>query len=103
MSPLVAYHVTRTACRDSIQEYGLLPNRLPGRPYGVYVFRGDDSFDHLGWNSTCVWHDSPASDLWEVTYIGPLMPDRYVLNAMILLGVVDHVHLMPPWRFTSNR
>jgi len=47
MVQIVGYHVTRTACRESIRQNGLLPNRpTQARPYGVYVFRMDGGFDH---------------------------------------------------------
>lgn len=98
MSPLVAYHATRMTCRESIQECGLLPNGGKGRPYGVYVFRADDSFDHAGYNSRTVWSLLPRRDLWEIEYIGPFTFDPYVLNGFILLGRVDHVTLV-----TGNR
>lgn len=95
MSPIVGYHATREACRASIREIGLLcsqPQR--GRPFGVYVYRDDGSFDHLGWNSLCVWDCGPKEDLWECAYIGPLTEDTYVLNAMIFLEPVKHVTLV---------
>lgn len=95
MSPLVAYHATRMACRASIQENGLLPNRAKrGLPHGVYVFRADNSFSHVGYNSRSEWTRAPRQDLWEVAYIGPLTFDPYVLNGLVLLGKVDHVTLV---------
>lgn len=95
MSPLVAYHVTRFACRKSISENGLLPNRpTGGRPYGVYVFRPDGALDHGCKNSWTEWTLNDRQDMWEVAYIGPLMQDDYVLNAVILLGDVDKVTLV---------
>ena len=95
MSPLVAYHATNPKCRESIRDNGLLPSQpIMGRPHGVYVFRPDESFDHLGWNSHGMWDCAPGEDLWKVAYIGPLMIDQYILNAMILLGTVDHVTLV---------
>lgn len=95
MSPIVAYHVTRAACRESIQANGLLPNQpTKARPYGVYVFRFDGSFHHWTWESRTEWTFYHNQDLWCVSYIGPLMLDQYVSNAMILLDVVDHVSLV---------
>lgn len=95
MSPVVAYHATRAACRDSIHAYGLLANRpTQARPFGVYVFRTDDSFAHVTWESDTEWGSWYGQDLWEVTYIGPMMLDQYVLNALILLGRVEHVSLV---------
>lgn len=95
MSPLVAYHATRPACREGIVTNGLLPSSYPRhRPYGVYVFRMDGSFDHLCWNSRTYWDASPRADVWQVAYIGPLMIDQYVQNGMILLGTVDRVTLV---------
>lgn len=64
------------------------------RPYGVYAFRDDGSFNHLGYNSRAIWERWDNADLWEIAYIGPLMIDQYVLNGMILLGTVDHVTLV---------
>lgn len=98
MSPLVAYHATRAACRESIRQHGLLPTGShDGRPFGVYVFRPDSELDHPCKNSACEWECHPRQDLWETAYIGPLAPDQYVLNAVILFGLVDHVTLV-----TSN-
>lgn len=95
MSPIVAYHVTRPACRESIIAHGLLPNQpTKARPYGVYAFRSDGSFDHIGWNSSCEWDPHHGQDLWLAAYIGPLMIDQYVLNGFIFLGPVDHVTLV---------
>lgn len=95
MSPLVAYHATSYKCRDSIQRHGLLCNRTAGkRPLGVYVFREDGSLDHPGWNSRTIWTSGRAQDIWEVAYIGPIMADQYVLNAMILLLPARHVTLV---------
>lgn len=94
MSPVVAYHVTRSACRSSIRTYGLLPASPMKRPFGVYVFRDDDSFAHVTWESTAEWTYYHGQDLWEVAYIGPMMLDQYVLNALIFLGPVDHVSLV---------
>lgn len=95
MSPLVAYHVTRNACRESIRRHGLLPGHdRRGRPFGVYVFRGDNSFDHLCINSRTEWTRAPRQDLWRVAYIGPLTHDAYVLNGFVLLGTVDNVTLV---------
>lgn len=95
MSPLVAYHVTRKACRASIEENGLLCNRpTKARPFGVYVFRWDRSFEHVTWESRSEWTFYHGQDLWEVAYIGPLMPDQYVFNALILLRPATHVTLV---------
>ena len=95
MSPLVAYHATRRACRDSILQNGLLCDRPTGkRPFGVYVFREDGSLDHSGMNTRTVWESHRAQDLWEVSYIGPIAPDRFVLNAVILLQPATQVTLV---------
>lgn len=95
MSPLVAYHATRRACRESIQRHGLLCDKPRGkRPFGVYVFREDGALDHLGWNSRAAWTTEKAQDVWEVAYIGPMMPDQYVLNAFILLQPATQVTLV---------
>ena len=95
MSPLVAYHVTNPKCRKSIARDGLIPAQpSPGRPYGVYVFRGDGEFNHVGWNSWCEWAWWDGADCWEAAYIGPVATDQYVLNALIFLGPVTHVTLV---------
>lgn len=95
MSPIVGYHATRDACRRSIKRDGLIAMMPTGyRPMGVYVFRDDGSFDHPGFNSKCVWEWEPRQDLWEAAYIGPLMEDEYVLNALIFLENVEHVTLV---------
>lgn len=95
MSPIVGYHASRECCRSSIATDGLIPS-LParGQVFGVYVFRGDGSFDHPCINSRTVWECHRVLDLWECAYIGPLMPDRFVLNAMVFLGEVQHVTLV---------
>jgi hypothetical protein len=95
VSPIVGCHATRQACRESILRDGLIPAQpMMGRPYGVYMFRSDGGFDHLGWNSKCEWEPNDHQDLWEGAYIGPLMLDQYVLNALIFLGPVTHVTLV---------
>lgn len=95
MSPIVGYHATRDCCRHSIRADGILPNQpAQGRPFGVYVFRDDGGFDHLTWNSRSVWEHRPRLDLWECAYIGPLVADRFVLNAMVFLDAVEHVTLV---------
>lgn len=95
MSPIVGYHATRECCRPSIRQYGLVPAQpQKGRPFGVYVFRDDEGFDHVGYNSRTVWEHHPKLDLWECTYIGPIVPDRYVLNALVFLEHVEHVTLV---------
>jgi hypothetical protein len=97
MSPIMALHASRDCCRHSIRKHGLLPAQpMRGRPYGVYVFRDDGAFDHLGWNSRTVWEHHPKLDLWECAYIGPLCIDQYVLNAMVFLDTVEHVTLVVP-------
>lgn len=89
MSPLIAYHATRRACRDSIQRDGLLC-RSPagGRPYGVYIF--SDDLDHPTFSrGRCLrWGSHPVQDLWQVAYIGRLTEDRYVENALICLDSI---------------
>jgi len=94
MVQIVGYHVTRTACRESIRQNGLLPNRpTQARPYGVYVFRMDGGFDHAARNLT-EWTHYHNQDMWEVPYCGPLTWDPYVLNALIFLRPVERVTLV---------
>lgn len=105
MSPLIAYHATPMRHRNSIAELGLLACcPMKGRPYGVYVF--SNAFDHPVFSRArrsraikCKWDWQPPSDLWQVAYIGPLSPDHYVANAMILhervppqcLSLITHI------------
>lgn len=93
MSPIVAYHATRSACRRSILQRGLLGNQPnKSRPFGVYVF--NDDFGH-GARHWVRWSYSHRQDLWRVTYIGPVRIDEYVTNGMILLdSPVTHVELI---------
>lgn len=85
-------------CRESIREHGLLPNRPTShRPYGVYVFRDDGGLNHECYHSITEWEWWPEAytDCWQVAYIGPMMPDEYVINGMILLGTkIDFVSLV---------
>jgi hypothetical protein len=87
MSPLVAFHATRRACRDTIQRFGLLPSRPTQlQPYGVYVF--NDDLEHPTWSRgsrPVVWAPSTRLDVWQVTYIGPMRPDHLVSNGMVFL------------------
>lgn len=95
MSPMIAYHVTRHACREAILRDGLLcdrPNK--GQPFGVYVFREDGSLDHPGRNSKCFWTSERSQDVWEVAYIGPMIADQYVLNGYVLLRPATMVTLV---------
>ncbi|MGH7240236.1 MAG: hypothetical protein ACREHG_09285 [Candidatus Saccharimonadales bacterium] len=100
MSPFIALHATRRACRHSILHLGLLrsqPNR--GQPYGIYVYRQDDSIDHQVWLKTfeaihCRWAGQPPQDIWMVAYIGPMCEDQYVTNGMVLLQDCPQVTLV---------
>lgn len=67
-----------------------------GRPCGVYVYREDSEFDHgsfargqyLRWGMPMTVVDEPIrveADIWQVSYIGPVMEDHYVENGLILL------------------
>lgn len=88
MSPFIAHHATRQACRDSIQREGILPSRPTAlQPYGVYVFRDDTDIDHNTWSrGRCLrWAHDQRQDVWRVAYIGPMRPDHLVTNAMVLL------------------
>jgi hypothetical protein len=97
MSPFVAYHATRRACRESIQVYGLCP-ALPmhGRPFGVYVFS-----EHIRHNTHSKgrgarrirWSSGEGSDVWQVAYIGPLVTDTFIENAVVLLDRVPPLHV----------
>jgi hypothetical protein len=92
VSPLAAYHSTSRRHRESIQEHGLLPN-LPNATqlYGVYVFR-DDLYHrtrHMrirgAFRQVRVrWAHETHNDLWEVAYVGPLCPDQFVENGLVL-------------------
>ena len=99
MSPLVALHVTRVTCRESIRQRGLIPAQpRKGRPFGVYVYTDGNDFDHTTWmrkftSRATVWAAGPRQDIWAVAYIGPLTVDRYVRNALIFLEKVTPEHV----------
>jgi len=103
MSPLIAYHSSSCCHRFGIRKYGLLPDQPnAGQPFGVYVFRDDYRHvttmrdrrrDRRYW---VVWSHRPPADLWEVAYIGPLRPDPYVTNGLVLLEQPQHVSLVSP-------
>jgi hypothetical protein len=89
VSPFVAYHTTPRRHRESIERYGLLPN-LPNasQHFGIYVYQ--DDCIHLTrdrrrrrryWTR---WDHRPPHDLWQVGYVGPLCPDQYVTNGLVL-------------------
>lgn len=92
---LVAYHSTNRKNRDTIVEFSLLPAQPQrGRPFGVYVFREDFSFNHASWNSSCWWSVAERADLWRVAYFGRACMDQYVINGMVLLDRVTSVTLV---------
>ena len=90
MSPLVAYHATRRACRESISQRGLIASEPTlQQPVGVYVFRHDHRHGAvMRGGPVATWDYAPRQDLWQVAYIGPLMLDRFVSNGFILLKSV---------------
>jgi hypothetical protein len=91
VSPFCALHVTRVACRTSIQDYGIVGNAPRGRPWGVYVFSDDIRHDPgrpVEGGPPARWHARPGMDVWQVNYIGPMMNDTYVENGVILLESV---------------
>jgi hypothetical protein len=93
MAPYIVRHVTRRACRDSIRQHGILPNRpAKGQACGVYVYNND--FMHPCFRSRTLWIPDPKQDIWEIAYIGPAMNDPWVHNALVLLGPVDHIRLV---------
>ena len=101
MSPLIAYHVAPRRYRQSIERYGLLPNLpTPANFYGVYVYC-DDHW-HPTWRVRrdgtarmfrLQW-EHRAGDLWEVAYIGPVCPDPFVANGLILTEPVQFASLV---------
>lgn len=100
MSPFIAYHATARRHRFGIRRYGLLPSE-PGmeQPYGVYVF--NDDFGHATFTRSlfvCRWSWWQPMDLWRVAYVGPLSPDRYVENGLVLHNPVppEYVTLVTP-------
>lgn len=96
MSPFVGLHATHFNCRDSIQRDGLIKGLGPG----VYVY--SDEIDCWGPETECSWGPEPSwgrgkdsVDIWSVPYIGPLMHDPRVSNALVLLtGRVTGVTLV---------
>lgn len=98
MSPLVARHATVRQCRESIERNGLLASPSDhGRPCGVYVYSDDGSFDHptfsRGYYAVCRWSGPPPMDVWEVTYIGRVGVDQYVVNGLILTDPIEPQHV----------
>lgn len=104
MSPFVAYHATSRRHRDSIWQHGLLIDysgeRSPER-IGIYVF--NDECQHPTFSRSPIggiwWSYGVRQDVWQVAYIGPLAPDHYVNNGMILyervppqcLSLITHI------------
>lgn len=89
MSPFVAYHATSRRHRESIRERGLLRDWFAHRPphrIGIYVF--NDECEHPTFSRSAFgglwWSYGSGQDVWEVAYIGPMAPDQYVCNGMIL-------------------
>ena len=100
MSPLVAYHATARRHRESISERGLIagaPLYQPDR-WGVYVYSEDLTHPVYSRSQFAVWWGADTqgpygSDLWRVSYIGPMSHDRYVMNGMVLHQSVPPEHL----------
>lgn len=95
MSPLVAYHATAQRHRENILRYGLIPHQ-PTRlqPWGVYVYRPDREFDHntggKQWRPSGVrWVGAWPMDVWQVSYIGPVCADQFVMNGWVLFEQVQ--------------
>lgn len=92
---LSGLHATRVACRDSISRQGLIPaSPKGGRPFGVYIFREDDSFAHLGYNSRLVWAYGRGQDVYEIGYFGRAKLDQFVLNGLICFDSPQLVSLV---------
>lgn len=99
MSPLLVLHATRVACRDSIRAHGLLPAcPQDGRPFGVYAY--SDGIRNRGFR--CRRSDGtprnwiagyPGVDVWQASYIGPMAPDVYIANGIILFDPVPPEHV----------
>lgn len=91
MSPIVGFHATTRRCRDGIRKRGLIPSEPSMlQPFGVYVYRPDDEFTHPIFSRASrpvftTWASDWPQDVWEVSYIGPLMPDHLVTNALVFL------------------
>jgi hypothetical protein len=96
MSPFICYHSTARRHRETILQYGLLPN-LPNasQHYGIYVFRDDCSHitrEHRRPRAFwCRWDHCPPNDLWQVGYVGPLCPDQYVTNSWVLFDTPQYL------------
>lgn len=100
---LVSYHASNPKHRDSILQRGLLPaSPARGRPFGVYVYSDDHSFDHPGFNSRVVWECAKWADLWLVAYFGRATIDQYVLNALILLDPVTDITLVTGYKHDAE-
>lgn len=94
MSPLVAYHSTVRRHRKSIHLRGLLLNKpAQGRPFGVYVFVPGYGHPTFSRGHRVVWGSAPPCDLWQVSYIGPIVRDWYVQNGLIFGCAIPPEHL----------
>lgn len=103
MSPFVAYHATVFRHRESIRKYGLLAAGSNPERFGVYVFREDYGHPTFSRTRACVrWGHWPPNDLWQVSYIGPMSPDHYVENGLILHYSVPPQHLVLITGITPN-
>jgi len=89
VSPVIVYHSTARRHRESIERHGLLGN-LPnaGQWWGIYTFRDDYRHipprDRRNRRTWTIWTHHEPNDLWEIAYIGPLLPDQYVANGLVL-------------------
>lgn len=94
---LVGLHASQYRHRPGIERHGLLPNQPAiNRPFGVYIFTEDGSFDHVTYSrgGRVRWSSHRGQDLWSVSYFGPATPDAYVENGLVLLDRVIAVTLV---------
>jgi len=99
VSPFVCYHSTARRHREAIERYGLLcslPNA--GQHFGIYAFSDDITHPTREYRRSrkfwCYWAHRPPNDLWQIGYVGPMLPDRWVANGIVLLERPQYVSLV---------
>lgn len=107
MSPFIAYHATARRHRENIYEHGLIAGSCMTQPanFGVYVFNDDcphPTFSRVAGTASCWWGRGGSEDCWQVAYVGPMSPDQYVENGMLLHESVPPQHLSLITHITDN-
>lgn len=98
VNQVICFHETQRRHREGIQRLGLLRSEpTVSQAFGIYVYREDSSFDHPTY-AKCGgyrirWAANDRADTWRIAYCGPLTPDPFVENAMILLRDTPPEHV----------